>query len=66
MYAAIFSTIQDFQDVHNFTGEVTLCMELFVGHTSCESLVSCYSSIFVHVSPMFVAFYETVSAKKLQ
>ena len=63
MYAEFFSTIQDSQDVHDFAGELISCRELFVGHTSSDSHVSCYSSIFVHVSPIFVAFYETVSAE---
>ena len=59
-----FTTIQDNQDVHDFTGEQTSCRELFVGHTGCNSCIMLF--IFVHVSLMFVAFYETVLVKKLQ
>ena len=58
-----FTTIQDNQDVHDFTGELTSCRELFVGHTGCNSCIMLF--IFVHVSLMFVAFYGTVFGQKI-
>ena len=54
-------TIQDNQDVHDFTGELTSCRELFVGHTGCNSYIMLF--IFVHVSLMFVAFYGCFGEK---
>ena len=57
-----FTTVQDNQDVHDFTGELTSCRELFVGHTGCNSCIMLF--IFVHVSLMFVEFMELFWSKK--